>query len=280
MNAFFYILLSLLGLVLLLKTNSRVKRVSVYNKINETDEYKREDKKEDKRNVKNQHKDFSLFIKIPFFLDKPIYFKLFLITIILMAIVILTESNLVEVNFINLLIFGLITMMIVLYLPKIIIKKIVTRRTDSMLKSLPFFIDITAACVQSGMTIDNSLSYTAKKFKLINSDLSLVIIKITKRAEINGLEAAIKEFHQCSSSMEIRMFCSALQYSIIFGSSIYEQLIKLSQDIREMQLLVMEEKISKLSTKLTFPLFIFILIPFIILVISPSVLEILTYVQK
>lgn len=278
MNAFFYILLSLLGLVLLLKTNSRVKRVSVYNKINEADEYKH--KREDKRDVKNQHKDLSIFIKTPFFLEKPIYFKLFLITISLMAIVILTESNLVEVNFINLLFFGLITMMIVLYLPKIIIKQIVTRRTNSMLKSLPFFIDITAACVQSGMTIDNSLSYTAKKFKLINSDLSLIIIKITKRAEINGLESAIKEFHQCSSSMEIRMFCSALQYSIIFGSSIYEQLTKLSQDIREMQLLVMEEKISKLSTKLTFPLFIFILIPFIILVISPSVLEILTYVQK
>ncbi|HDL6963600.1 TPA: type II secretion system F family protein [Yersinia enterocolitica] len=189
-------------------------------------------------------------------------------------------NNLIETNFRNLLIIGLITMIITLYLPKIIIKKIITRRTNSMLKSLPFFIDITAACVQSGMTIDNSLSYTAKKFKLINTALSLVILKITKRAEINGLEAAIKEFRQYSSSVEIRMFCSALQNSISFGSSIYEQLIKLSQDIREMQLLVTEEKTSKLSSKLTFPLFLFILIPFVILVISPSVLELLTYVQK
>ncbi|HFR4114889.1 TPA: type II secretion system F family protein [Yersinia enterocolitica] len=275
MNAMIFLLLLLLGLVILLKTNSKGQRVSVYKKVNEGDES--QDRKEDKRDTNNQ--DFSNFITIPFFLDKLIYFKLFIIAAVLVLAAILWGNNLINANIRNLLIIGLITMIIILYIPKIIIKNIITRRTNTMLKSLPFFIDITAACVQSGMTIDNSLSYTAKKFKLINSDLSLVIIKITKRSEINGLEAAIKEFHQYSSSMEIRIFCSALQNSIIFGSSIYDQLIKLSQDIREMQLLVTEEKISKLSSKLTFPLFLFILIPFIILVISPSVLELLTYVQ-
>ncbi|MFW5389572.1 type II secretion system F family protein, partial [Yersinia sp. 2542 StPb PI] len=127
--------------------------------------------------------------------------------------------------------------------------------------------------------IDSALSYTAKRFKLINIDLSLIVEKITRRAEINGLESAIKEFQQLSTEIEIKMFCSALQYSISFGSTVYEQLIKLSQDMREMQLLVTEEKNSKLSTKLTFPMFLFILIPFVVLVISPSVLELLKYVQ-
>ncbi|MGM7744264.1 type II secretion system F family protein [Yersinia enterocolitica] len=274
MNAIIFLFLLLLGLVLLLKTNSKGKRVSVYNKINESDENK--DRKEEKKEIHN--KGLSNFIAIPFFLDKLIYFKLFIISIVLVSTAILWRSNLIEASFRNLLIIALVTMIIILYIPKIIIRSIITRRIDSMLKSLPFFIDITAACVQSGMTIDSSLSYTAKKFKLINLELSLVILKITKRAEINGLEAAIKEFNQYSSAVEIKMFCSALQNSISFGSSVYKQLIKLSQDIREMQLLVTEEKISKLSSKLTFPLFLFILIPFIILVISPSVLELLTYV--
>lgn len=269
-------MLLLIGLVFLFKANSKGKRVSVYKKVNESDE--NQDRKEDKTEEHNQ--DISNFITIPFFLDKPIYFKLFIIAIVLVSTAILWGNNLIETNFRNLLTIGLMTIIITLYLPKIIIRKIITKRTDSMLKSLPFFIDITAACVQSGMTIDNSLSYTAKKFKLINAELSLVILKMTKRAEINGLESAIKEFRQYSSAVEIRMFCSALQNSISFGSSIYEQLIKLSQDIREMQLLVTEEKTSKLSSKLTFPLFLFILIPFVILVISPSVLELLTYVQE
>lgn len=168
-------------------------------------------------------------------------------------------------------------LIISLYIPKLIVKSIVARRTQSLLKSLPFFIDITAACVQSGMTIDNSLRYSAKKFELINTDLSLIMLKMTRRAEINGLESAIKEFYQSSTQVEIRMFCGALQYSISFGATVYEQLIKLSKDMREMQLLVTEERISKLTAKLTIPLFLFILIPFIILVISPSLLELLAY---
>ncbi|MDA5544047.1 type II secretion system F family protein [Yersinia rochesterensis] len=271
MNIFLILLLSL-GLILLLKTKSRVKRVYIYNKINESDKH------QDKKEVNNQDKTLSNYISIPFLLEEVIYFKIIIIVALLTVILILLSIDIITISFRSSLIIGLTILITTLYLPKIVIKNVITRRTDSVLKSLPFFIDITAACVQSGMTIDNSLSYTAKKFTLINSDLSRMILKITKHAEINGLESAIKEFHQCSSATEIRMFCSALQYSISFGSSVYEQLIKLSQDIREMQLLVTEEKISKLSAKLTFPLFLFILIPFIVLVISPSILEILTYV--
>ncbi|MGH1476003.1 type II secretion system F family protein [Yersinia proxima] len=273
-----FILLSLLGLILLFRTKSRDDKISTYNKINKNDKFK--DDKENKKHINEQGKNISDFIIISTLIDKIIYFKLFTVITSLITITILMINNIVEHNFVNFSVFGLITLTITLYIPKIVLKNIVLRRTEIMLKSLPFFIDITAACVQSGMTIDNSLVYTAKKFKLINSDLSLIVLKMTKRAELHGLESAIKEFHQYSSATEIRMFCSALQYSISFGSSVYEQLIKLSQDMREMHLLMTEEKISKLSAKLTFPLFIFILIPFIVLVISPSILEILTYVQK
>lgn len=191
----------------------------------------------------------------------------------------LIAIGIITINASTLLLFGFTIIITTIYLPKIIIKKIMNKKIKSLLQSLPFFIDITAACVQSGMTIDNALSYTAKKFKLINADLSLIMLRITRRAEINGLENSIKEFQQCSTEVEIKMFCSALQYSISFGSTVYDHLIKLSQDMREMQLLVTEENNSKLSTKLTLPLFVFILIPFVVLVISPSVLELLKYVQ-
>ncbi|CQI88223.1 type II secretion system F family protein [Yersinia rohdei] len=273
-----FLIIAFLGFMLLFKTKARVKKISIYNKVNEKD--KLQDKKDNKTEINNQTKELSEFIALPFILENIIYFKTLIIVVNLVILVILLSTGLININITVFIVFGLITIVGTLFLPKIIIKNILYKRTESVLKSLPFFIDITAACVQSGMTIDGALNYTAKKFKLINPDLSLIMIKMSKRAEINGLELAIKELHQCSTAMEIRMFCSALQYSISFGSSIYDQLAKLSQEMREMQLLVSEEKVSKLSTKLTFPLFIFILIPFIVLVISPSVLELLTHVQK
>lgn len=274
----FFILLIIIGLVFIIKVKKRKSKLLTYNKINDID--KSQGKREVKKEINNQEENITKFIEIPFILSKNIYSKLLIVIISFIVVVFLLLTKTIDINIDTFIVIGLMTLMSTLYLPKILIKNIIRKRTECILISLPFFIDITAACVQSGMTIDSSLNYAAKKFKLINSDLSLIMIKMTKRAEINGLESAIKELHQCSSTVEIRMFCSALQYSISFGSSVYDQLIKLSQDMREMQLLVTEEKISKLSTKLTLPLFLFILIPFIVLVISPSILEILTYVQK
>lgn len=274
----FFILLTILGIYFFSRIKSRENKISIYNRVNNND--KSQEKRENKNEINNQHKDISQLIKMPLILNNSIYSKLLILLASSIITAMLSLTNIIAINLNTFFTIGLITLLATLYLPKIIMKDIITRRTESVLKSLPFFIDITAACVQSGMTIDNSLSYAAKKFKLINSDLSLIMLKMIKRAEINGLELAIKELHQSSRAVEIRMFCSALQYSISFGSSVYDQLINLSQDIREIQLLVTEEKISKLSAKLTFPLFLFILIPFIVLVISPSILEILAYVQE
>ena len=269
---FMMILLSCITLFFSIRAKSN--KIAIYNKIIN------QEKIDNSKDHIHQEKSLSSFIKLPFILNKIAYFKLLIIAISIIISASLATTDIITININTLMIIGFITATFILFLPKIIVRNYINKRTVSILQSLPFFIDITAACVQSGMTIDSSLDYTAKKFQLINTDLSFIISNMNKRAEINGLDSAIKELHQNSTATEIRMFCSTLQYSISFGSTVYDQLIKLSQDIREMQLLVSEEKISKLSTKLTIPLFIFILIPFVVLVISPSVLELITYVQN
>lgn len=272
-----FIAMVLFGFISLLISKKKSNKKETYNKINNDND---SSTKIEKNKSKNQQEiGLSSFIKLPYILHNVTYLKILIISLFLIVMLILVKSSIITTNSMSFLMIGMIMLITTIYLPKIIIRNIVNKKIKNMLNSLPFFIDITAACVQSGMTIDSVLSYTAKRFKLINIDLSLTIAKITKRAEINGLESAIKEFQQLSTETEIKMFCSALQYSISFGSTVYEQLIKLSQDMREMQLLVTEEKNSKLSTKLTFPMFLFILIPFVVLVISPSVLELLKYVQ-
>ncbi|CNH46248.1 type II secretion system F family protein [Yersinia pekkanenii] len=277
MNILLYTIMVLFGLIAFLMTRIKSNKIITYNKINNKDtlQVKNESKKSENKSDMN----LSSLIRLPYILYNIIYFKILIVIVFITTMIILIAMRVMVVNTMNLLLFGSTMFIATIYLPRIVIKNIVSKKIKCLLQSLPFFIDITAACVQSGMTIDSALSYSTKKFQLINTDLSLIMSKITKRAEINGLESAIKEFQQCSNETEIKMFCSALQYSISFGSTVYDQLIKLSQDMREMQLLVTEEKNSKLATKMMFPLFVFILIPFVVLVISPSVLELLKYVQ-
>ncbi|CFB71474.1 hypothetical protein [Yersinia enterocolitica] len=187
MKILLFIIILVFGCIVFFKNKNKNNRLSTYNSINNQERVNSKTKNTEKENSKENY--IYNTIKLPFFLYNIAYFKLTIIIISLVVTVVLTALNLFSINLKNILIVGVIMLIMMLYLPKYIVKNIITSRNKSLLKSLPFFIDITAACVQSGMTIDSSLSYTAKKFELINADLSLIMLKVTRRAEINGLES-------------------------------------------------------------------------------------------
>ncbi|HDR1506242.1 TPA: type II secretion system F family protein, partial [Pasteurella multocida] len=102
---------------------------------------------------------------------------------------------------------------------------------------LPGFIDLVAVNVQTGISIDAALKQVAIDFKKLNPDLTYVMLRIIRKSELTGLSQALQDLSISLPTTEIRMFCTVLQQSLNFGSSIYSHLIQLSADIREIQLL-------------------------------------------
>ena len=72
------------------------------------------------------------------------------------------------------------------------------------------------------------------------------------------------------------MFCAMLQQSIRYGSSMYEQLIELAREIREVQLLGTEEKIGQLGAKMSVPLILFFMFPVVVIVAAPGVMRVMS----
>lgn len=162
MKILLFIIILVFGCIVFFKNKNKNNRLSTYNAINNQERINSKTKNTEKENSKESY--IYNTIRLPFFLYNIAYFKLIIIIISLVVTVVLTALNLFSINPKNILIVGVIILIMMLYIPKYIVKNIITSRNKSLLKSLPFFIDITAACVQSGMTIDSSLSYTAKKF--------------------------------------------------------------------------------------------------------------------
>lgn len=132
-----------------------------------------------------------------------------------------------------------------------------------------------AVCVQTGMTIEAALVYLAREMYAFDKDLSYQLVRVNERARIVGLAQALDELYLRVYSNEMRSFVITINQSLQFGTSIYNVLITLSNDIREMQLLRIEEKIGKLSAKMSVPLILFIMIPIVILVAAPGVMRML-----
>lgn len=100
------------------------------------------------------------------------------------------------------------------------------------------------------------------------------MLRIIRKSELTGLSQALQDFSIPLPTTEIRMFCTVLQQSLNFGSSIYSHLIQLSADIREIQLLIIEEKLGTLSAKMSIPLILFIMFPIIILILAPGIMRV------
>lgn len=170
---------------------------------------------------------------------------------------------------------GLVVVMSGLVAPSILLNSAVKSRTKKMTAALPYFIDLLAVCVQAGMTVENALKFIAWRSDDIDLTLACLMQQLAKRSEVSGLEEALTDLYHSVEITEIRMFCAILQQSVHYGTSLYENLIELSRDMREMALLDAEEKIGKLSARISVPLILFIMFPVTILIAAPGILRII-----
>ncbi|MDG2952933.1 type II secretion system F family protein [Exercitatus varius] len=203
-------------------------------------------------------------------IDKNIKLKLF-ITLLLTGIYVLFNP---ESDRKGLAIAGAVIFVLTILIPGSLANMILKRKVKNMMTDLPSFVDLVAICVQTGMTINAALLRVAEDFKVLNPDLSYVMLRVIRKAEIVGLLSALDTLAVSLPTREIRMFTTVLQQSLNFGSSIYGHLLQLSSDMRELQLLTIEEHLGTLSAKMSVPLIIFIMFPIIILIVAPGVMRV------
>lgn len=208
-------------------------------------------------------------------LEKQIAIKLRIFIVMASILFVANHVGLISVSIQGLAMNLLLIFIAIVVMPALILKPAINSRVKIMMDSLPYFIDLIAVCVQSGMTVESALKYIAERFDNLDVNLSCLIDKVIIRAEVSGLEEALHELYRSMNITEMRMFCSTLQQSVHYGTSLYENLMELSKDIRELQLLDTEEKVGKLSAQMSIPLILFIMFPITILIAAPGILRIM-----
>lgn len=184
--------------------------------------------------------------------------------------------KLIDVDEQMLLVIMMAILSVIIILPARIQAMVMNHHSRKISNDIPYAIDLLAVCIQSGMTVEAALAYIANKMELINKDLSSLLVRTVLRADVSGINSALEQLSSEIKNEEIRMLCSALLQSTKFGSSIYAVLIDISKEIRQMQLLAMEEKVAALSSKMTFPMIAFILFPLIAIVAGPGFIKMAT----
>ncbi|WP_241575314.1 type II secretion system F family protein [Rosenbergiella nectarea] len=167
----------------------------------------------------------------------------------------------------------IISMIITIVLPSTLRAMYVRKRVKKLTAELPWMIDLLAVSIQCGMTPEQAFKFLATKMSGINPDFVPFLQRLVRRTEMSGLSNALYHFSREIPSTETRLFCAMLEQSLQYGSSLYEQLMDLSREIREIQLLTTEENIGKLSAKMSVPLILFFMFPVVIIVAAPGIMR-------
>ena len=182
----------------------------------------------------------------------------------------------IEVDSNILLIILLLIAILVIIIPDFLVKRQTARKIKMVSRDLPLVIDMMAIMVRSGMTVESSFRYLSTRVKPINKDIAAILERACLMMDVNGIELSIDLIQREVPSKEVRMFCVTLRRSISYGNSIYEALLDLSTEMRDMQRLTIEEKIAALAAKLTIPTMLFFLAPVLAIIAGPVFMNILS----
>ncbi|HGO5304714.1 type II secretion system F family protein [Vibrio harveyi] len=173
----------------------------------------------------------------------------------------------------NQLIIIIFTLIGVIVLPDTLLqmrRKMLIFKTSSQ---LPYLLDIMSVCVQTGMTIEAALVYLGKELAEFDSDLCYQIKRTSDSAKIYGLEKALNDLSDRIPTPPIRSFVLTIIQNLQYGTSVAQVLSDLAEDMRKVQILTVEEKVGKLSAKMSVPLILFIMFPIVILILAPGIMQ-------
>jgi tight adherence protein C len=161
-------------------------------------------------------------------------------------------------------------------LPDYFLARQIKRRKKMVRKALPDALDLIIVCAEAGLTIDRCFRSVTQQLKIVHKELSEEFALFT--AEISaGLrrKEALDNLALRTDETEVRKFVGVLNQADRFGTSMGEALRTHADYLRVRRRQEAEEKASKVSVKMIFPIFFFIMPCMILVTVGPAVIVIM-----
>jgi tight adherence protein C len=168
---------------------------------------------------------------------------------------------------------GLLAFIVVIIAPDILLDLRRKRLISKTSSQLPYLLDMMSVCVQTGMTIEATLGYLGGELQDFDKDLCYQVNRTSDSAKIHGLEKALDDLSERIPTTAMRSFVLTLIQNLQYGTSVAHILSQLAEDMRKVQLLTVEEKVGKLSAKMSVPLILLIMFPIVILILAPGIMQ-------
>jgi tight adherence protein C len=137
-------------------------------------------------------------------------------------------------------------------------------------------MDMMLVCIEGGQSLEQAMARVGKEMEASSGPLAeeLQVVSHQFRAGKDRI-AVLRDFAARCAVNDISSFVTVLVQSTAFGTSISEALRVYASEMRDKRLMRAEEKANVLPTKLTLGTMMFTVPPLILILIGPSVIQIM-----
>lgn len=148
-------------------------------------------------------------------------------------------------------------------------------RQTEISNGFPDALDLMLICVEAGQSLDQSLMRVAKEIRHAHAVLAdeFQIVSAEMRAG-KDRASVLRDFAKRAGVNDVSSFVTVLVQSASFGTSVAEALRVYAAEMRDKRLMRAEEKANVLPTKLTLCTMFFTVPPLMLILIGPSLIDI------
>ena len=156
------------------------------------------------------------------------------------------------------------------FLPVLWLSSQISRRKNSIIKSLPDALDLLTVCVEAGLGFDGAMQKVTEKWK---DDLSLAFARVLKEIGLGkSRREALRDMSDRIDVNDVTSFVAAIIQADQLGVSISKVLRIQSDQMRVRRRQRAEEKAHQAPVKMLFPM-VFLIFPSIyVVLLGPAVL--------
>lgn len=160
--------------------------------------------------------------------------------------------------------------------PETMLRWIISRRQRSISRYFPDALDLMVICTNAGNSLSVCILRVARELQAICPALSDEFQFTADQLQVDGDTAtALRNMSARIGVQSMRSLVTTLIQSQQYGTPISQSLKTLARSERNVQMMSLEEKASKLAAKMTIPMMLFILPTVGIIAAGPAILKLI-----
>ncbi|MCA9072579.1 MAG: type II secretion system F family protein [Planctomycetaceae bacterium] len=164
-------------------------------------------------------------------------------------------------------------------LPWFLLRWQANRRLNRIETGLPDVLDLIRMCLTGGLSLRDSLERVAQEIELFHPDLAVELEVIRRHAEADTMAKALKEFARRMKTPDVSALASLVSQTERLGTHVAQAVMEFADGVRRQHRQRAEERASKVSIRMLFPVIFCLAPPVFILLLGPPAIQLKNFVR-